>query len=209
MEEIQRVAGLKDITRCDKLNIAAIGNVVPQLHVHIVARWISDPLWPKPVWGLRRREPGIQRDSRVLSPRSASNLEFPSPIHSLRRGQDRGDGAARLAGRRRAMRGAPLGSGSSIGGRETPPRGGRLIGRLVDDFECGLEGLRHRGDNARQSAPPWRRRFREREKSSYRCLSELAGWLRACRRQIRVDDDRMRSISRSASSVRNFPLLSR
>ncbi len=41
----------KAIYRCDKLNIAAIGNVVPQLHVNIVARWKSDPLWPKPVWG--------------------------------------------------------------------------------------------------------------------------------------------------------------
>jgi diadenosine tetraphosphate (Ap4A) HIT family hydrolase len=42
---------LKDITQCDKLNIAAIGNVVPQLHVHIVARRKDDALWPKPVWG--------------------------------------------------------------------------------------------------------------------------------------------------------------
>jgi len=43
---------LKDVTGCDKLIIAAIGNVVPQLHVHIVARRINDPLWPKPVWGI-------------------------------------------------------------------------------------------------------------------------------------------------------------
>ena len=42
---------LKATTRCDKLNVAAIGNVVPQLHVHIVARWKTDALWPKPVWG--------------------------------------------------------------------------------------------------------------------------------------------------------------
>jgi diadenosine tetraphosphate (Ap4A) HIT family hydrolase len=42
---------LKDITRCDKLNVAAIGNVVPQLHIHIVARRNDDALWPKPVWG--------------------------------------------------------------------------------------------------------------------------------------------------------------
>ena len=42
---------LKATTNCDKLNVAAIGNVVPQLHVHIVARWKTDPLWPKPVWG--------------------------------------------------------------------------------------------------------------------------------------------------------------
>jgi diadenosine tetraphosphate (Ap4A) HIT family hydrolase len=42
---------LKDVAACHKLNIAAIGNVVPQLHVHIVARRRDDPAWPKPVWG--------------------------------------------------------------------------------------------------------------------------------------------------------------
>lgn len=42
---------LKAATRCDKLNVAAIGNVVPQLHIHIVARTKDDALWPKPVWG--------------------------------------------------------------------------------------------------------------------------------------------------------------
>ena len=42
---------LKEVTRCDKLNVAAIGNVVQQLHVHIVARRKDDALWPKPVWG--------------------------------------------------------------------------------------------------------------------------------------------------------------
>ena len=42
---------LKRITECDKLNIAALGNVVPQLHVHVIARRHSDAAWPKPVWG--------------------------------------------------------------------------------------------------------------------------------------------------------------
>jgi diadenosine tetraphosphate (Ap4A) HIT family hydrolase len=42
---------LKEATRCDKLNVAAIGNVVPQLHIHVVARTKDDALWPKPVWG--------------------------------------------------------------------------------------------------------------------------------------------------------------
>ena len=42
---------LKDATQCDKLNVAAIGNLVPQLHLHIVARRKDDALWPKPVWG--------------------------------------------------------------------------------------------------------------------------------------------------------------
>jgi diadenosine tetraphosphate (Ap4A) HIT family hydrolase len=52
MTEITRVArALKEITQCIKLNIAALGNVVPQLHVHVIARRTSDPAWPRPVWG--------------------------------------------------------------------------------------------------------------------------------------------------------------
>jgi diadenosine tetraphosphate (Ap4A) HIT family hydrolase len=52
MDEISLVSrALKDESRCDKLNIAAIGNVVPQLHIHIVARREDDAAWPKPVWG--------------------------------------------------------------------------------------------------------------------------------------------------------------
>jgi diadenosine tetraphosphate (Ap4A) HIT family hydrolase len=42
---------LKDLTGCDKINIAAIGNVVSQLHVHVIARRRDDPAWPRPVWG--------------------------------------------------------------------------------------------------------------------------------------------------------------
>lgn len=41
----------------DKLNIAAIGNVVPQLHVHHVARFAGDAAWPAPVWGQGTPEP--------------------------------------------------------------------------------------------------------------------------------------------------------
>ena len=52
MRELALVSrALKDETCCDKLNVAAIGNVVPQLHVHIVARRKDDAAWPKPVWG--------------------------------------------------------------------------------------------------------------------------------------------------------------
>ena len=42
---------LKAITECEKLNIAALGNQVAQLHVHVIARRHSDAAWPKPVWG--------------------------------------------------------------------------------------------------------------------------------------------------------------
>jgi diadenosine tetraphosphate (Ap4A) HIT family hydrolase len=53
MTEVSRVArALKDITKCDKLNIAALGNVVPQLHVHVIARRTGDAAWPRPVWGV-------------------------------------------------------------------------------------------------------------------------------------------------------------
>jgi diadenosine tetraphosphate (Ap4A) HIT family hydrolase len=36
---------------CDKINIGIIGNIVPQLHIHVVARTKSDAAWPAPVWG--------------------------------------------------------------------------------------------------------------------------------------------------------------
>jgi diadenosine tetraphosphate (Ap4A) HIT family hydrolase len=42
---------LKDITECEKLNIAALGNQVAQLHVHVIGRRHSDAAWPRPVWG--------------------------------------------------------------------------------------------------------------------------------------------------------------
>ena len=56
MEELSLISHvLKDETKCDKLNVAAIGNVVPQLHIHVVARRNGDPLWPKPIWGMAPR----------------------------------------------------------------------------------------------------------------------------------------------------------
>ncbi|MFK8253682.1 HIT domain-containing protein [Ancylobacter terrae] len=57
MEEIVGISGvLKAMTQCDKLNVGTLGNVVPQLHVHIVARFQTDDAWPRPVWGHGKRE---------------------------------------------------------------------------------------------------------------------------------------------------------
>ena len=42
----------EDSLRPDKINVAALGNQVPQLHVHVIARFHDDPAWPKPVWGV-------------------------------------------------------------------------------------------------------------------------------------------------------------
>jgi diadenosine tetraphosphate (Ap4A) HIT family hydrolase len=50
---------LKAAIGAEKMNVAALGNVTPQLHIHVIARFTSDPAWPKPVWGqvpLRRYE---------------------------------------------------------------------------------------------------------------------------------------------------------
>lgn len=52
MREISQVSqALKRAFKPDKLNVAALGNMVPQLHMHIIARFTHDAAWPKPVWG--------------------------------------------------------------------------------------------------------------------------------------------------------------
>ena len=52
LEEINKISHLlKEITHPDKLNIGMIGNIVPELHVHIIARYKTDSLWPQPIWG--------------------------------------------------------------------------------------------------------------------------------------------------------------
>ena len=58
MEEIATASGvLEAATSPYKLNVAALGNVVRQLHVHIIARLENDPAWPSPVWGKGERVP--------------------------------------------------------------------------------------------------------------------------------------------------------
>jgi diadenosine tetraphosphate (Ap4A) HIT family hydrolase len=53
LDEIVIVStALRDVTQCYKLNVAALGNLVRQLHVHVIARFTSDAAWPKPVWGI-------------------------------------------------------------------------------------------------------------------------------------------------------------
>jgi diadenosine tetraphosphate (Ap4A) HIT family hydrolase len=64
MTEISLVSeALRDISRCDKLNVAALGNQVPQLHVHIIARRKDDAAWPRPVWGV---VPALDYDLKTL-----------------------------------------------------------------------------------------------------------------------------------------------
>jgi diadenosine tetraphosphate (Ap4A) HIT family hydrolase len=58
IEEIATASGvLEAATSPNKLNVASLGNVVRQLHVHIIARFENDAAWPNPVWGRGEREP--------------------------------------------------------------------------------------------------------------------------------------------------------
>jgi len=51
-QEVNRAGtALRAVTPCDKLNLGALGNIVRQLHVHLLARCEGDPAWPGPVWG--------------------------------------------------------------------------------------------------------------------------------------------------------------
>jgi diadenosine tetraphosphate (Ap4A) HIT family hydrolase len=42
---------LRTLYKPTKINVAALGNMVPQLHIHVIARFNTDPAWPNPVWG--------------------------------------------------------------------------------------------------------------------------------------------------------------
>jgi len=67
-DEIRLCAAALDRTvRPHKLNIAALGNVVAQLHVHVIARFETDDAWPRPVWGAHPARPYDVAERDVLS----------------------------------------------------------------------------------------------------------------------------------------------
>jgi diadenosine tetraphosphate (Ap4A) HIT family hydrolase len=73
MAEIARAGRLmKSVFRADKINTAALGNQVPQLHIHVIARFISDPAWPKPIWSVGERRPmsEAKRKQRIAALKS-------------------------------------------------------------------------------------------------------------------------------------------
>jgi diadenosine tetraphosphate (Ap4A) HIT family hydrolase len=57
---------LKKVTGAEKINVAAIGNIVRQLHVHVIARSEGDPNWPGPVWGFGTAEPRSADETKAL-----------------------------------------------------------------------------------------------------------------------------------------------
>lgn len=72
-EIVRASRALKAVFRPEKLNVAALGNQVPQLHIHVIARFTDDPAWPGPIWGAvapKGYEAGA-REARVAQLRAA------------------------------------------------------------------------------------------------------------------------------------------
>lgn len=65
-ESVTLAAALESVFKPDKLNVAALGNIVPQLHLHHVVRYRDDAAWPDPVWG---RVPPLEYPDDVLKDR--------------------------------------------------------------------------------------------------------------------------------------------
>ena len=58
MSEITRASqALDSLYSPDRINVGALGNMVPQLHIHVIARFENDPAWPGPVWGAHPPKP--------------------------------------------------------------------------------------------------------------------------------------------------------
>jgi diadenosine tetraphosphate (Ap4A) HIT family hydrolase len=71
---------LERLFRPAKLNVGALGNIVPQLHVHVVARFETDPAWPGPVWGSGAAVPYTDEELEEMRERLATALNRGAPL---------------------------------------------------------------------------------------------------------------------------------
>lgn len=72
---------LKDIFKADKMNVATLGNVVSQLHMHVIVRRRSDAAWPAPVWGKYPPEP--YSAEQIAEIRSRLRLVLTEDFHFI------------------------------------------------------------------------------------------------------------------------------
>jgi diadenosine tetraphosphate (Ap4A) HIT family hydrolase len=84
MREIAQASrALRTVTCCDKLNVAALGNAVPQLHVHVIARFRNDAAGAQPVWGQpAQREPKPYAAADLASLMQQLRTEIPLAAES-------------------------------------------------------------------------------------------------------------------------------
>lgn len=73
-EAAQTAEALKRLSGADKMNIATLGNVVSQLHIHVVARRQTDIAWPAPVWGNGQAQPYDKEQIQQLRKQLCTNL---------------------------------------------------------------------------------------------------------------------------------------
>lgn len=85
-EAAQAAEMLQRFTNADKMNVAALGNMVRQLHMHVIARFTDDPAWPGPVWGVQPPEPYAEAElphvvarlcDAILPPELAQEADDP------------------------------------------------------------------------------------------------------------------------------------
>ena len=91
LHEINRAMSLlRSIASCDKLNIGMLGNIVRQLHVHVVARHEGDAAWPGPVWGSGAavRYDSTERDTLMGWFRNPPAAASDAPLCLMRRHGD-------------------------------------------------------------------------------------------------------------------------
>jgi len=66
LESVSIAKMMMELFEGDKLNTGAIGNLVPQLHLHHVVRYENDPCWPKPVWGNLPLQPYSNEERKLV-----------------------------------------------------------------------------------------------------------------------------------------------
>ena len=86
INESSKLAGiLKKAFKADKINIAALGNLVPQLHLHHIVRYKTDICWPAPVWGChpakKYSDEELENVIRKIEPLVGNDMEtFKNPV---------------------------------------------------------------------------------------------------------------------------------
>ncbi|REL36012.1 HIT domain-containing protein [Thalassotalea euphylliae] len=66
---------LMELFQGDKINVAALGNVCPQLHMHHIVRFVNDPAWPKPIWGELPMRPYTEIEIEQLKAKVLPSIE--------------------------------------------------------------------------------------------------------------------------------------
>jgi diadenosine tetraphosphate (Ap4A) HIT family hydrolase len=82
---IEEVAAASEIIQGlfspDKINVGALGNLVPQLHIHVIGRFRADSAWPGPVWGAGTARPYTEEELNTVSVRIRKAFQQKERVH--------------------------------------------------------------------------------------------------------------------------------